>query len=122
MDDAVLGGEKSELDGGKRGRSGPNKTPFVVAVETSDDGRPLRLLLHVVKVHDGAEIESMAKAHLEPTARIVSDGLGCFRAVTKAGCTHAPVVAAQHGHSEKLPCFRWVNTVPGMSKRRSWNF
>ena len=28
MDDAVLGGEKSELDGGKRGRSGPNKTPF----------------------------------------------------------------------------------------------
>ena len=66
MDDAVLGGEKSELDGGKRGRSGPNKTPFVVAVETSDDGRPLRLLLHVVKVHDGAEIESMAKAHLEP--------------------------------------------------------
>lgn len=116
MDDAVLGGEKSELDGGKRGRSGPNKTPFVVAVETSDDGRPLRLLLHVVKVHDGAEIESMAKAHLEPTARVVSDGLGCFRAVTKAGCTHAPVVAAQHGHSEKLPCFRWVNTVLGNIK------
>ena len=42
-DDMVLGGEKSEADGGKRGRSGPNKPPFVVAVETSDDGRPLRL-------------------------------------------------------------------------------
>ena len=38
MDDAVLGGEKSELDGGKRGRGGPNKVPFVVAVATNDDG------------------------------------------------------------------------------------
>jgi transposase-like protein len=116
MDDVVLGGEKSEADGGKRGRSGPNKTPFVVAVETSDDGRPLRLLLHVVKVHDGDEIEKMARAHLEPSARVVSDGLGCFRAVTRAGCTHEPVVAAHHGHSEKQPCFRWVNTVIGNVK------
>jgi transposase-like protein len=31
MDDAVLGGERHEMDGGKRGRAGPNKTPFVVA-------------------------------------------------------------------------------------------
>ncbi len=116
MDDVVLGGEKSEADGGKRGRSGPNKTPFVAAVETTDDGRPMRLLLHVVKVHDGDEIEKMARAHLKPSARVVSDGLGCFRAVTRAGCTHEPVVAAQYGHSEKLPCFRWVNTVLGNVK------
>ena len=34
MDDAVLGGAQSVLDGGKQGRGGPNKTPFVVAVET----------------------------------------------------------------------------------------
>ena len=88
----------------------------MVAVETSDDGRPLRLLLYVVKSHDGAEIERMAKAHLEPTARVVSCGLGCFRAVTKAGCTHEPVIAAKAGHSEKLPCFRWVNTVLGNIK------
>ena len=116
MDDAVLGGQKSELDGGKRGRGGPNKTPFVAAVETNKEGRPLRLLLHVVKVHDGEEIEAMAKAHFAPGARVVSDGLGCFRAVTKAGCTHEPVIAAHMGHSEKLPCFRWVNTVLGNLK------
>ena len=35
MDDAVLGGEKSELDGGKRGRGGKNKIPFVIAVATA---------------------------------------------------------------------------------------
>ena len=66
-----------------------------------------------MKTHDGDEIEKMARAHLEPTARVVSDGLGCFRAVTRAGCTHEPVVAAQHCHSEKLQCLRWANTIVG---------
>lgn len=111
MDDAVLGGERHEHEGGKRGRSGPNKVPFVVAVATSDEGRPQRLLLHVVRTHDGDEIEKMAAAHLAPTARIVSDGLGCFRAVTRVGCTHEPVVAAKTGWSETIPAFKWVNTV-----------
>lgn len=116
MDDAVLGGEKGELAGGKRGRGGPNKTPFVVAVETSDDGHPKRLLLHVVERHDEA-IEAMAVAHLKPTARIVSDGLGCFRSVKKAGCAHEPIIAAREPQqSEKIPAFRWVNTVLGNIK------
>ena len=116
MDDAVLGGERHETDGGKRGRAGPNKTPFVVAVATSDEGRPQRLLLHVVATHDGDEIERMAHAHLAPTARVVSDGLGCWRAVTRAGCSHAPIVVARTGWSEKIPAFRRVNTVLGNLK------
>ena len=117
MDDAVLGGEKSVLDGGKQGRGGPNKTPFVVAVATDDDGYPQRLLLHVVTTHDGANIEAMAKAHLAPTARVVSDGLGCFRAVTRIGCSHTPVnVTKADTHGEKLACFRWVNTILGNVK------
>ena len=117
MDDAVLGGAQSETDGGKRGRAGSNKTPFVIAVETSKAGHPLRLLLHVVETHDGKSIEAMAWAHLAPGTRVVSDGLGCFRAVTRAGCLHEPVVvgkAADHG--EKLACFRWANTVLGNLK------
>lgn len=117
MDDAVLGGEKRELDGGKRGRGGPNKTPFVIAVETSEEGRPWHLLLHVVESHDGKSIATMAKAHLAPTACVLSDGLGCFRAVTKAGCTHIPIVTGRaRQHPEKIPAFRWVNTVLGNVK------
>lgn len=117
MDDVVLGGERSEADGGKRGRGGPNKTPFVIGVETTDDGRPRRLLLRVVKSHDGASIEAMAEAHLAPTARVVSDGLGCFRSVTKAGCTHVAIVASREPEqSEKIPAFRWVNTITGNLK------
>ena len=68
-------------------------------------------MLHVVKTHDGDSIEAMARAHLSPTVRVVSDGLGCFRAVTRIGCGHEPMVAARLGWSEQLPCFRWVNTV-----------
>ena len=77
----------------------------MVAAETTAEGHPTRLLLHVVKTHDGENIEAMARAHLEPSAHVVSDGLGCFRAVARIGCTHAPVVAAHEGWSEKLPCF-----------------
>jgi transposase-like protein len=96
VDDAVLGGVRGELDGGKRGRGGPNKTPFVIAVAT----------------HDGDAIEAMAKAHFAPTARIISDGLGCFRAVIRAGCKHDPVnVTKADKNSEKLECFRWANTI-----------
>lgn len=118
MDDAVLGGEKGELDGGKRGRGGPNKVPFVVAVATSDDGHPQRLALLPVAAHNSDEIERVAKAHLAPTARVVSDGLACFMAVTRAGCRHEPVIVARTltGRSETLPCFRWVNTVLGNLK------
>jgi len=116
MDDAVWGGEQGEFEGGKRGRGGPNKVPFVVAVATSDDGRPARVLLHVVDRHSSDCIGKMARAHLAPTARVVSDGLGCFRAVTTVGCAHEAVVAARAGWSEKLPCFKWVNTVLGNVK------
>lgn len=118
MDDAVLGGEKGELEGGKRGRAGPNKVPFVIAVETSAEGRPQRLALIPVAAHDGAEIERIAKARLASTARVVSDGLGCFRAVTRAGCRHEPIIVQRtsHGCSEKVPEFRWANTVLGNLK------
>ena len=40
MDDAYLGGERT---GGKRGRGAPGKTPIVAAVETTADGKPVRL-------------------------------------------------------------------------------
>jgi hypothetical protein len=85
MDDAVLGGERHETDGGKRGRGEPNKTPFVVAVATSVAGHPQRLLLHVVDRHYSGSITAMAAADLAPTARVASDRLGCVRTVSTAG-------------------------------------
>jgi hypothetical protein len=40
VDDAYIGGERS---GGKRGRGSAGKTPFVAAVETTAEGRPVRV-------------------------------------------------------------------------------
>src|SRR5712671_1817792 len=46
IDDAYLGGERN---GGKRGRGSPGKTPIVAAVETTPEGKPIRLKLRRVK-------------------------------------------------------------------------
>ena len=40
VDDAYIGGERS---GGKRGRGSAGKTPFVAAVETTAEGKPVRV-------------------------------------------------------------------------------
>jgi hypothetical protein len=58
-DDVYLGGERS---GGKRGRGSPGKMPIVAAVETTGDGKPVRLKIRcraanaqpVHRAHSGA--------------------------------------------------------------------
>ena len=89
LDDAYLGGERS---GGKRGRGAPGKTPFVAAVETNEQGHPLRMKLTVVEGLRLTEIAAWAQLHLGTGTRVVSDGLACFHGVTAAGCVHEPVV------------------------------
>ena len=89
LDDAYLGGERS---GGKRGRGAPGKTPFVAAVQTNEQGHPLRMKLTVVEGFRLTEIAAWAQLHLGTGTRVVSDGLACFHGVTAAGCVHESVV------------------------------
>ena len=63
MDDAHLGGERS---GGKRGRGAPGKTPFIAAVETTEQGKPVRIKLRRVKGFRRKEVEKFAKKSLTP--------------------------------------------------------
>src|SRR6185369_1179365 len=72
IDDAYLGGERS---GGKRGRGSPGKTPFVAAVETTPEGKPVRLKLRRVTSFCATSISIFAKRSLDPTCEVVSDGL-----------------------------------------------
>src|SRR5208337_4006407 len=58
IDDAYLGGERN---GGKRGRGSPGKTPIVAAVETTPEGKPIRLKLRRVKGFRRAEIATLAQ-------------------------------------------------------------
>src|SRR3954464_4080720 len=113
IDDAYLGGERS---GGKRGRGAAGKTPIVAAVETTAERKPRRLKLIVVKGFRKKEVAKLAKRDLAPGSNVVSDGLSCWPAVEKAGCTHSPIVTGSGKRAARWAPFRWVNTVLGNIK------
>jgi transposase-like protein len=113
IDDAYLGGERP---GGKRGRGAAGKTPVVAAVETTAERRPRRLRLTVVKGFRKREVERLAKRDLAPGADVVSDGLSCWPAVEKAGCSHRPMATGAGKRAAGWTPFRWVNTTLGNVK------
>src|SRR4029450_6599738 len=113
VDDAYLGGQRS---GGKRGRGAAGKTPFVAAVETTPERKPRRLRLTVVKGFRKKEIEKLAKRDFAAGSNIVSDGLSCWTAVERAGCSHFPMVTGSGSQGAKWAPFQWVNTALGNIK------
>ena len=113
IDDAYLGGQRS---GGKRGRGAPGKTPFVAAVETTAEGKPIRLKLHRVAGFASRALSGFAKRHLAPASDVVSDGLACFGAVTEAKCRHTVVKTGSGAAAARTPAFKWVNTALGNIK------
>ena len=113
MDDAYLGGARH---GGKRGRGAAGKTPFVVAVETTAEGRPHRLKLRTVKGFRKSEIEKLSRRLLLPGSTVVSDGLGCFTVIAKCGCSHDPIATGGGPQAAQLAAFKWVNTMLGNIK------
>src|SRR5215210_2495432 len=113
IDDAYLGGERS---GGKRGRGAPGKTPFVAAVETTPEGKPVRLKLRRVTSFCNHAISGLAKRSLDPNCKVVSDGLACFGAVSEAGCQHHVVKTGSGPAAARVPAFKWVNTALGNIK------
>ena len=113
IDDAYLGGERT---GGKRGRGAAGKTPFVAAVETTPDGKPVSIKLRRVDGFSNQALSVFAKRCLGSTCTVVSDGLKCFARVTDAGCTHQPTVTGGGAASARKPAFKWVNTALGNIK------
>ena len=113
LDDAYLGGERR---GGKRGRGSENKTPFVAAVQTTEQGQPVAIKLHVVDGFRYQTIAAWAKSSISPGSTVISDGLACFNAVTGAKCAHDKIVCGGGAASVEEPEFYWVNTVLGNLK------
>ena len=114
LDDAYWGGERR---GGKVGRGAPAKTPFVAAVETTEDGRPRKMRLTRVAGFRRAAIAQWAARHVQPESVVTSDGLGCFTGIQGAGCGHWYVVTGGGPDSAKTPELHWVNTLLGNVKR-----
>ncbi len=107
IDDAYLGGEFS---GGKTGRGIDNKVPFVAAVQTTADGRPLYAGLSQQPPTNEA-MAAFAASHISPSATVVSDGLWCFGAATLVGAEHERIVTGGGKASMALPQFKRVNTL-----------
>jgi hypothetical protein len=73
------------------------------------------LKLDLVSGFTSQAIGQWAKSRLKPSCVVRSDGLGCFTAVTDAGCTHIPRVVGNL-KPKSLPEFEWINTVLGNLK------
>ena len=112
VDDVYLGGVRE----GKRGRGAEGKTPFVAALETTEDWLPHRIKLQVVAGFRLKAIESWCRRSVAPGSKVYSDGLPCFGAVATAGCLHAPVVTGGGKASVRVKEFVWLNTVIGNVK------
>src|SRR5580692_13125572 len=113
IDDAYLGGERS---GGKRGRGAAGKTPFVAAVETTADGKPVCVKLGRIRGFSSNALSGFAKRNFDRSCQVVSDGLACFASVTDAGCTHQAIKTGSGSASARTPAFKWVNTALGNIK------
>jgi ribosomal protein L37AE/L43A len=112
LDDAYLGGERN---GGKVGRGSENKRPFVIAVETTDDGRPRYTVIDPVPGFTKVALSAWIARRLHPRADVYSDGLPAFRVLE---AEHAHTVIENHGRSgcEEANA-RWVKVVLSNLKR-----
>ena len=113
IDDVYYG---SERHGGKRGRGSENKIPFIAAVATNEDGHPIYMNFNVVKGFRLSEVSRWTKQHLVIGSIVVSDGLACFSAVTKAKCDHFSTVTGGGLEIVTKEQFIWVNTMIGNVK------
>jgi len=111
LDDAYLGGERR----GKTGRGSENKIPFVIAVQTSDDGRPQYVQLTRMPFTRDA-ISAFANRSLSANARVLSDGLPAFRVLGREVARHQRIVVGSGRQAVEHPEFRRVNTVLGNLK------
>ena len=79
MDDAYLGGERSGAVSAERGS--PGKTPFVAAVETTEDSKAHRVKLRRVRRFTKKNIKKITGRIVSPRG---SSPLGCFNGVVDA--------------------------------------
>src|SRR4051812_48144408 len=97
IDDADFGGEHT---GAQPGRGAPGQAPFLGAVATTPEGKPVRLKLRRVASFCNHAISGFAKRSLDPNCEVVSDGLACFGAVSKAGCKHEVIKTGSEAENE----------------------
>jgi transposase-like protein len=112
LDDAYWGGAHT----GKRGRGSENKTPFLAAVETTADGRPVRMKMHKVKGFQQTIVKQWSQEQIEAGSHVVTDGLRAFNGLNDGEIDHEVIVTGGGKKSVEIIAFIWVNTVLGNVK------
>ena len=108
-----LGGERT---GARRGRGAAGEPPFVAAVKTTTDGKPVRLKLRRVTDSCIHSIAAFARTSLAPGRAVASDDLRCFGGVTEAGCSLHVIITGSGAVAARPPAFKSVNTALGNIK------
>ena len=84
---------------------------FIVAIETTDDGRPLHARLQVVRGFRAGETKRLC-ARIAAGTTVVSDGGQWFRCIAEQpGLVHERHVTGSDRKAARHPAFRWANTV-----------
>ena len=81
FDEAFFG---APTEGGKRGR-GTDKTPVLVSVSLTDDGKPNMVCMEVVENADGETVEDFAEDNIAKGAQIRTDGLNIYTGLSSIG-------------------------------------
>ena len=85
------------------------------ALVHNEKADPMHLKRNLDSGFTAQAIKEWARANLVPGPVVPRDGLGCFGAVTEAGCIHMPVVVGDLKPRDG-PQFKWLNRVFGKLK------
>ena len=89
IDDAYWGGKK--LDG-RRERGATDKTPFIAAMSTNENGHPYQMRFSRVTSFSKNSVIDLASNHLSNGKKIVTDGFLGFEGFNDAGFVHKVIV------------------------------
>ena len=81
LDEAFFG---APTEGGKRGR-GTDKTPVLVSISLTEDGKPNIANMQVVDNLDGATVEAYAQDNVAKGTQIRTDGLTIYSGLSSSG-------------------------------------
>jgi transposase-like protein len=107
IDDAYLGGERT---GSRPGRGSENKVPIVVAVSTTEDGRPRQAVITPIASFSKRAIAEWAACHLDSACEVYTDGLSAFDALEERGHPRTLMVTEGRRTACVAPGANWVNT------------
>ncbi len=83
----------------------------MAAVETTTDGKSVRLKLRRVTGFCTHSITALARTSLAPACALVSDDLRCLGGVTEAGCSYQAIVTGSGAAAVRTLAFKWADTA-----------